>query len=224
MHAAAGGQLVLAPGPALLGDPVGIGLGGGTRSDRVLLAARLDEAVLLEAFADRVRTEDRLEPDARGRLKARRITRLDRLVISERLIENPDAASIQAALLAQVRAEGLGVLHWGDGARRLRERAAFLRAAGQAEAPDLSDAALLADLGAWLAPLLPGRSSLADIAPGTLDNALRGLIDWTAMQALDRLAPDRWTTPPRAGRRWRRGCRSCSAWTSIPWWPAAARP
>jgi ATP-dependent helicase HrpB len=170
-------------------------LGRGTTRDRVLLAARLDETVLLHAFADRVRTEDRLEPDARGRLKARRITRLDRLVIAERLIENPDAASIQAALLGQARAEGLGALHWGEGALRLRERAAFLRALGHAEAPDLSDAALLGYLDAWLTPLLPGRSSLADIAPGALDTALRGLIDWPAMQALDRLAPDRWTTP-----------------------------
>jgi ATP-dependent helicase HrpB len=173
-------------------------LGGGTTRDRVLLAARLDEETLLEAFADRVRTEDILEPDARGRLKARRITRLDRLTVAERLIDNPDRASIEAALLSQVSAQGLGGLHWGEGTQRLRERAAFLTTAGQAEAPDLSDAALLADLS-WLAPLLAGRSSLADIAPGGLDNALRGLIDWSAMQALDRLAPDRWTTPAGSG-------------------------
>ena len=174
-------------------------LGGGTTRDRVLLAAPLDEETLLEAFADRVRTEDILEPDARGRLKARRITRLDRLVIAERLIETPDPAMIQAALLSQARTQGLGALNWSEGSRRLRDRAAFLRGAGQGEAPDLSDAALLTDLDAWLTPLLAGRSSLADIAPGALDNALRGLIDWPAMQALDRLAPERWTTPAGSG-------------------------
>src|ERR1019366_4826522 len=54
-------------------------LGGGSTRDRILLAAPLDEAALLTAFADRLKTEEVLEPDARGRLKARRVTRLDRL-------------------------------------------------------------------------------------------------------------------------------------------------
>ena len=174
-------------------------LGGGSTRDRVLLAAPLDEAALIEAFADRIITEDRLEPDARGRLKARRLTRLDRLVLAERLIDDPDPAVIAKALLGQARTEGLGALAWSEGAQALRARAAFLREAGRGEAPDLSDAALLADLEAWLGPLLPGRASLADIPPGALDNALRGLIDWPRMQALERLAPQRWTTPAGTG-------------------------
>jgi ATP-dependent helicase HrpB len=174
-------------------------LGGGSTRDRVLLAAPLDEETLLAAFADRVRTQDVLEPDARGRLKARRITGLDRLVVAERLIDNPDPAMIARALLDQARADGLGALNWSEGSRRLRARAAFLRGAGQGAAPDLSDAALAADLESWLAPLLPGRSSLADIPAQALDNALRGLIDWPQTQALDQLAPEAWTTP--AGTR-----------------------
>jgi ATP-dependent helicase HrpB len=174
-------------------------LGGGSTRDRVLLAAPLDEDTLLAAFADRVKTEEVLEPDARGRLKARRVTRLDRLVVAERLIDNPDPAMIARALLAQARAEGLDALNWSPASRRLRARAVFLRGAGQGDAPDLSDAALLADLPAWLAPLLPGRAALADIPPAALHDALRGLIDWPQLQALDRLAPESWTTPAGSG-------------------------
>jgi ATP-dependent helicase HrpB len=174
-------------------------LGGGTIRDRILLAAPLDEAKLLAAFGDRVRTQDVLEPDAKGRLKARRITRLDRLIVTERLIDNPDGAMIAGALMDRARREGLGALGWGEGAKRLRERTAFLRSAGVPDVPDLSDRALLADLDGWLAPLLAGKSTLADISAGALDNALRGLIDWPAMQALDRLAPERWITPAGTG-------------------------
>ncbi len=174
-------------------------LGGGGARDRILLAAPLEEEALLAAFADRVRTEDVLEPDPRGRLKARRVTRLDRLVVAERLIDSPDPALIAGALLAQAR-KGLGALNWSEGTERLRARAAFVREAGLGEAPDLSDAALLADLG-WLEPLLAGRWSLADIPPGSLDNAVRGLIDWGQGQALDKLAPESWQTPAGSGAR-----------------------
>ena len=170
-------------------------LGGGGTKDRILLAAPLDEDALLRDFADRLTTEDVLEPDAKGRLKARRVTRLDRLTVSERLIDNPDPAMIQAALLAQARREGLEALPWGDHAQTLRTRAAFVAQAGAPEAPDLSDARLLAELETWLAPALHGRSSLAAIPVQALDNALEGLIDWTQKQALDRLAPPRWSTP-----------------------------
>ena len=170
-------------------------LGGGGTKDRVLLAAPLDEDALLDDFADRLATEDVLEPDARGRLKARRVTRLDRLTVSERLIDNPDRAMIEAALMAQVRREGIGALPWGEAAQALRQRAAFLRGQGFAEAPDLSDERLLATVGDWLESALKGRAALQDVAAQALDNGLRGLIDWPQMQALDRLAPERWGTP-----------------------------
>jgi ATP-dependent helicase HrpB len=176
-------------------------LGGGETKDRVLLAAPLDEDSLLADFADRLTTEDVLEPNAQGRLKARRVTRLDRLTVSERLIDNPDPAMIQAALLGKAKREGLDALPWGEAAKALRERAAFVRAAGAGEAPDLSDERLLETLEDWLAPALAGRTSLADVSAGALDNALRGLLDWNEMQALDRLAPERWTTPAGTGAR-----------------------
>jgi ATP-dependent helicase HrpB len=174
-------------------------LGGGGSRDRILLAAPLEEEALLVAFADRVTTDDVLEPDARGRLKARRVTRIGRLTVAERMIDNPDPELIAAALLAQVRREGLGGLAWSAGASRLRARAAFLRNAGLGDAPDLSDEALAADLETWLGPLLPGRASLAEIPSAALGDALRGMIDWPQMQALDRLAPESWTTPAGTG-------------------------
>ncbi len=169
-------------------------LGGAERRDRILLAAPLDEAELLAAFSAQLETEDRLEESGAGRLRAKRLTRLGRLVVRETIDENPDPALIAAALAERVRAEGVGVLPWGEAARTLRRRMAFLRAADPAW-PDLSDAALTASLDDWLVPLLAGVRSLSALKPDALDGAIRTLIPWDLQRRLDAEAPARWTAP-----------------------------
>jgi ATP-dependent helicase HrpB len=169
-------------------------LGGGDRRDRILLAAPLDEAELLTAFEAQFTTEDRLEESGAGRLRAKRLTRLGRLVVRESVDDNPDPLLIAAALADRVRDEGIAMLPWGEGAQSLRRRAAFLRAADPVW-PDLSDATLTAVLDDWLAPLLTGVRSLAALKPDALEAALRALIPWDLQRRLDTEAPARWTAP-----------------------------
>jgi ATP-dependent helicase HrpB len=169
-------------------------LGGGERRDRILLAAPLDEAELMDAFVHQLVTEDRLEDSGAGRLRAKRLTRLGRLTVRETVDDNPDPALIAEALAARVRAEGLDLLPWGDGAASLRQRIAFLRAR-EPSWPDLSDAALIAGLDVWLTPLLTGVRSLAALKPDALEAALRTLIPWDLQRRLDAEAPARWTAP-----------------------------
>ena len=103
-------------------------LGGGEARDRILLAAALDPEALRAAFADRLVREDRLEPDAGGRLRAKETLSLGRLVVEERLIANPDPALIVRALLDEVRRQGISArCPWGEASSALRARAAFLR-------------------------------------------------------------------------------------------------
>ena len=168
-------------------------LGGGETRDRILSAARLDEAALLEAFADRIEIQDEIESDGAGRIQARRVRRLGRIVIDRRRIENPDPALIQAALIGQVRNQGLDALPWSDASHRLRARTAFLAASG--DWPDLSDEALLADLEAWLAPVLAGKTRLTQVDAGELHIAIRNLIPWASQARLDAEAPEAWTAP-----------------------------
>ena len=169
-------------------------LGGGERRDRILMAAPLDEAELITAFAAQLTTEDRLEESGAGRLRSLRLTRLGRLVVRESVDDDPDPALLAAALAQRVRAEGVGVLPWGEGATALRSRVALLRERDPAW-PDLSDAALAAALDDWLTPLLTGVRALAALKPDALEAALRGLIPWDLQRRLDALAPARWTAP-----------------------------
>ena len=169
-------------------------LGGGERRDRILLAAPLTPEEIEAAFAAQLTHEDRLEESAAGRLRAKRLVRLGRLTLRETLDENPDPAIIAGALCDRVRAEGVAILPWGDGARSLRRRVQFLRERDPAW-PDLTDAALLERLEDWLAPILPGVRALSAVKAEDLEGALRNLIPWDLQHRLDAEAPARWTAP-----------------------------
>jgi ATP-dependent helicase HrpB len=170
-------------------------LGGGERRDRILLAAPMGEAALLSAFAGQLETESRLEDGPGGRLRAKILTRLGRIVVREGLDEAPDPARIAAALADRVRAEGLGGLPFGEATAAWRERLAFLHARAPGDWPDLSDPALMARLDDWLVPLLPGVRSLSALNPGALDGALRALAPWDLQQRADAAAASHWTAP-----------------------------
>ena len=97
--------------------------------------------------------------------------------------------------LAQVRREGLFALSWSDATGAFRARLAFLRARDPEAWPDLSEAALIARLDEWLAPLLAGKSALGQVTPDELDGAIRALVPWDMQRALDRVAPARFAAP-----------------------------
>ncbi|KSB87457.1 ATP-dependent helicase [Caulobacter vibrioides] len=170
-------------------------LGGGDARDRILLAAPLDEDALRAAFADRLVAEDRLETSGGGKLRAKRLLRLGKLVVDEKIIDRPDPALIAGALADQVRSEGLAALKLGERGRGLLDRVAFLRANDGEAWPDLSEAALVARLDEWLEPLLAGRSSLASLDEGTLEAAIKTLIPWDMQGRIEAQAPARFTAP-----------------------------
>jgi ATP-dependent helicase HrpB len=194
---ATGRGAYLDPADALAGEAwLAVGeLGGGAGRDRILLAAPLDEATLLDAFADRLVIEDRIDRDDSGRVRARRLTRLGDLVVEERAIERPDGALLRRALLDQVRRDGLGELNWSEAATALRARVAFMAGLEPGAWPDLGDAGLIDSLPDWLAPLLDGRNALSQIPAEALHQAVRDLIPWELQHRLDAEAPQRFTVP-----------------------------
>ncbi|MEU6248791.1 ATP-dependent helicase HrpB [Glycomyces sp. NPDC047010] len=132
---------------------------------------------------------ERVEWDAERRDVAARSVRMVGAIedASDRL-GNPDPALVRAALLDGLRQEGLELLQWSEGARRMRERMAFCRKEIGEPWPDVSDAALLAGTD-WLEPWWDRARRRRDLERIDTAAALRNLVPWS--EDLDRTAPVR---------------------------------
>jgi ATP-dependent helicase HrpB len=190
---------------ALYGEPwlVVSELRDDPRDARVLRAAPLDEARLQRDFPGRFASEDRVSWDAAARaVVALRERRFDRIVLDSRALAAPDPARCADALLDAVRLLGLSALPWSDALVRWRARVRCLRAwMPQLELPELSDAALLESLDAWLRPALAGKTRLDALSESEFGEALRSRVEWSQRQPLDTLAPTRIAVPSGMERR-----------------------
>jgi ATP-dependent helicase HrpB len=202
----AAGQYLLANGRAAVLDPtdalaksdmlVVAELSGRAAATRILLAARLDAAELAEIAGEGITTTDDVTFDsAAGALRCRRVSRLGAITLTSETKAVP-ADEASARLLAEAASRhGLDRLGWSKPQRQLRDRAAFLRAAGLSDVPDLSGAALGSMVHDWLAPYLTGVTSLGAIDAELLGQALDALVPWAVRQRLDADAPTHFTAP-----------------------------
>jgi ATP-dependent helicase HrpB len=71
----------------------------------------------------------------------------------------------------------------------------FLRKSEGDEWPDLSDAALAAAAGDWLAPILSDKASLSALSADELTTAITGLLPWNLRRRLDEEAPTHFEAP-----------------------------
>ncbi len=166
---------------------------------RILSAAPLDEADVIELFGERIETRhDGAFDPATWAVTPTRSRRLGAIRLSSGPDPHPDRAAIEAALVEGVREHGLAMLPSTDGASSLRARAAFARGFDPA-IPPLDDASLLERLDEWLPPLVAGKRSLKLIDAAALRMALEGLLGYPAVRAVDRLAPAEFASP--AGSR-----------------------
>jgi ATP-dependent helicase HrpB len=166
---------------------------------RILSAAAIGEAAVLDLLADRIETGNQLAFDpATGTVRARSGRRLGAITLSEGRDSKASPEEIAAALVEGVRTHGLDLLPWSDGARSLRRRAAFARTF-EPSLPDLSDEGLLAGLDAWLPLLVADKGSLRDLDPAALSGTLDAMLGWEGRKAVERLAPHDFETP--AGSR-----------------------
>jgi ATP-dependent helicase HrpB len=165
-------------------------LGGGEAKDRIRLAVPLDPEGLAKMFI----MEERLSREPSGKLMLRRLRRLGAIVVDERVVGMPNREQMTEALKAQVEAEGLAGLEWGERSGALRARLSFLHGLDR-DWPDVSDVALKSSVDVWLWPLLDGVQALDQISDTAIEQGLRSLIPWDKQRALDALAPARLTTP-----------------------------
>ena len=183
---------------------VAVDLDDREREARIQLAAPLAKADLLEFFAPQLQRADELAWDGRTEsVIARRVIRLDELLVEEKpLNEVPRAASV-AAMLDGVRSMGLDALPWDDESRDFLARCEFVRALGRSDLgtwPDSSRAALAGDL-AWLEPFLEGITRRSQLSRVPLLDALRSRLEYPQQRKLDEWAPTHVALPTGSNAR-----------------------
>jgi ATP-dependent helicase HrpB len=174
-------------------------LDAGEREARIQLAAPLALADLEQHFKAAIEPFERVAWDARsGAVVAERGRRLGALEIERLPWREAPPERLQAAMLEGLRELGLTALPWTRELEQWRARVGFLRAQsvdGTAAWPDLSDAALLADLADWLGPWLAGVTRREHLARVRLAEALHARLDHAGRRRLDEFAPTHLVVP-----------------------------
>ena len=162
---------------------------------RIFLAAPLALEDLESQFGSEIQIVEVIAWDPTTKsVIARRRRILGSIVLADAPLRDVDPKRIADALLEGVRAEGIAGLPWSEGARRLRERMAFM-ARQDPTWPDVSDEALRTTLDAWLAPHIAGLRRLTDIDRVDLAGALASRLDWKQRALLDEVAPTHLAVP-----------------------------
>lgn len=183
----------------LRGEPwlVAVELRYEARDALLLRAAPVDENRLRRDFPERFTQQDVVRWDGEKRaLVARRETRFDRIVLDSRSAGRVDPAHAAKALTDAVAELGVDALPWTEGLRQWQARALAVRAwMPELDLPDVSDAALMATLPAWLTPAFNGKTRLDALDESSLGDALKSPLPWAQRQLIDRHAPVRITVP-----------------------------
>jgi ATP-dependent helicase HrpB len=124
----------------------------------------------------------------------RRLRRLGAIALAEQPM--PVTASEEAARMLAEGVARLGIerLPWTKALRQWRDRIMFLRAAEGGEWPDLSDAALAADVDG-LASMLAGKTSLAELSADEFGTALAARLPFRLHRRLEDEAPTHFEAP-----------------------------
>ena len=171
-------------------------IAGAAQEGRILLAAKISEAEIVYRFPDKIVQREEAVFDSRARaIRGRAARKYQALVLSERPLKIEASDETARALAAGIAALGMETLPFSAAAERWLERLRFLRGAEGEEWPDVSPQALARNVEIWLAPFLPGKTSLNEISAGDVSNALHALLPHDLARRLDTEAPDRFIAP-----------------------------
>jgi ATP-dependent helicase HrpB len=171
-------------------------LTGTAANGRILLAAPITQEEIEAEFYEHIEIADEITFDRSAMaLRARRRRRLHALTLSEQPLPVTPSAGTARIFAESVVSAGLDCLPWSKPLKQWRDRVMFLRAAAPDEWPDLSDAALAADVESWLLPALFDKTSLSQISASDLSDALTAKLPWELRARLDREAPTHFEAP-----------------------------
>jgi ATP-dependent helicase HrpB len=177
---------------------VAVDLDDRERDARIRLAAPVSREDIEELMGSRLVRGDSVEWNEREQaVLARRVLRLDGLVLEESPLPEVPREEARAAMLEGIRQLGIESLPWSRETRDLQARVAFVRRLGRdyERWPDLADDALAASIADWLAPWLDGITRRGHLARVPLLEALQARLSWEERRELDALAPTHLPVP-----------------------------
>lgn len=162
------------------------------REAKIRQAIAITQGELRSLFSDQIQWIDSCSWSKRDRrVIARRQECLGAIALDDRIWKDAPAQAIATAMLEGVQDLGITL---SDAARRFTARVALGRDAGQ-DLPDMTPDTLRKTTNDWLLPYLTGVKTAEDWKRFDLLPALRAMLDWSQMQALDQLVPAQFTTP-----------------------------
>lgn len=165
---------------------------GNPREAKIRQAIQISEAEIRGLFADQIAWQQVCDWSRRDRrVVTRQREMFGAVMLDDRVWKDAPADAIARAMLDGVRDLGLVL---SPAAQRFVARVRLIRETG-ADLPDMSPDALMAGIEDWLLPHLGGVKTAEAWKRFDLLPALRGMLDWTQMQAVDRGAPAHFTTP-----------------------------
>lgn len=173
----------------------------GRRDGSVWLAAALDRGDLETLFGDQIRTQREVRWDAeRGDVVARRVTRLDALLLGDAAMALRADDPVAEVLFEQIRAQGLS--RFFDDPLDLRARVRLMRELDvDGDWPDFAEAALLSTLEDWLAPWIRPGLGVRQLHAIRLHEVLNTWLGWDRVRRLDAWLPTHFDTPAGTRRK-----------------------
>jgi ATP-dependent helicase HrpB len=176
---------------------VAIDLDDRDRDARIVLGASLSRGDIEHYLKDRLERVECIEWDKREQaVVARRVLRLDALMIEEKPLQDVPPEAARTAMLQGIRELGIAALPWDREARDLQARIEFVRhSSGAANWPAVSDTRLAESLDSWLSPWLDKVTRREHLARVPLVDALRALLTWQQQRELEKFAPTHLAVP-----------------------------
>lgn len=169
------------------------------REARILLAARLDRAMLDAALGEQIEREREAGwSSSEQAVVVRDRLRLDALILEERAVDELTPELVLQGVIAGIRELGLDSLPWDDETRGFCARAALaikLGLPGTQSWPTFSKESLLDSLNEWLSPWLNGISRRNHFPRIALREALGFRLGIERSRQLDEWLPTHVTVP-----------------------------
>ena len=178
-------------------------LDAGKRDGRIFLAApiTLTEIRTIHSAAISVKTAVTWDTNT-GSVIAQEQEHLGEIILSTKRLKAVRPELQQQALLKGIRQMGLGVLPWNRESKEWLQRLRCLRHwQPDADWPDVSDEALLAEMEQWLAPWLDGITKKDQLKRLQLPSILKNQLDWDRQRRMDELAPTHIQVPSGSRKR-----------------------